>query len=1361
MDYDLRSLGTRQFEHLTQALALKYINQQVSIFGSGPDGGREATWEGPANSEFTSNWDGLGVLQAKHKEHESTPKDHATWLIAQLKAELRLWADETSNRKREPEYFVAATNVRLSAVPEAGVDHVVHEISELAKELKLPIKGFTIWHYDTIRVMLDNSRDIRDAYTAWITPGDVIARLLESGDSLSQNLQTALRAHAGKTLLDDRMLNLTQAGSYSDAATGIAEAFVDLPFSARMEDIFPANDTNGRVGEQRIADQILRASNDPDIPAAGTAQKRTRRTVIVGGPGQGKSTVGQFLCQVYRASFLKGHSAIAEPEVAKAVDILNAEMLRLELDAPISRRWPIRVKLTDLADSLAAGSCGSLLEFIAQQVSKRSSLPISLADISTWLRTYPWFVVLDGLDEVPVASNRSQVMGAVGDFMVDVAASSADVAVLATTRPQGYSDEFSPSSFRHLGLIGLDVVTAQAYADRLLVLRLGQDSERKERASERLRSAFAEESTLRLMNTPLQVTILTLLVERFGQAPRDRWKLFSQYYTVIYQRELEKGGPLAEILEQHESDINAIHRTAGYLLQQRGEIAGESASLLTRTAFKDLILERLREEGHSEDHARELADTIERLTTNRLVFLAALQEDRLGFEIRSLQEFMAGEHVVEIGQSNMLDALQPIALSAYWRNVFLFAVGRIFEDRQHFRGEVTTLCDLLNRSVTAVGSVASGALIAMTLLGDGIGRKQPLHYRSLLLSAVEVLRLGPTPYAQQLATMCVFDSVLDSQVGIELVRIVKTHGDPRRLGALVALTKRCDEGVADPSEVDQVTAAIQSMSGDIPAIDALLDFALAQRMPTLLTCLGKEALKRSPDRYLGALCRNRDDEGLSILAEQGAPWQRALAVLAEAVVNHRPHIDKESSFSVMDSPSVWIAWRPLTSPTTWPTDLSVPRGVGPAWSTLTKIGRFATSPSAQTLAEALQSLADSGSPTTAGLVRYAPWPLAACYDDARWGHDQEDEDAVGLRLAELAEAAAVGQLGDLEQWTRAEKRWRDSGSVDDLFVIGPPLTKRPSGSPAPIWPALESEGAALQGATVYMTHNQDGLTPQTIETFFKKNARRTLEMKPTSQRQEMVALLLFIVGAGLRDRPQSLGAEEVDPKFKETRERIVDDPEFLPLASLAIDSTWGNTAWITFLAPEQVDRDNIQALLMAAGRRPRLANLGLRAEVLKSLWQAWVRDEASWPLGRLVVWSDPTHDVVDMTTAPTAADLSGAYEAGQLALMETVRLIGGGRLEAESLERLSGGPIRPSHDQGAMATTLRDSLRAIVHSRALVDPEPRSSLAPRFEAAVGLAALCAHSEPSVTAELLARVSEAISQLPAGTAVEAFDNPAGR
>jgi hypothetical protein len=69
VDFPLESLDPETFEQIAVALCRAVIGNGVTIFGRGPDGGREATYEGPVRWSNTTgfgddSWDGYVVVQA-------------------------------------------------------------------------------------------------------------------------------------------------------------------------------------------------------------------------------------------------------------------------------------------------------------------------------------------------------------------------------------------------------------------------------------------------------------------------------------------------------------------------------------------------------------------------------------------------------------------------------------------------------------------------------------------------------------------------------------------------------------------------------------------------------------------------------------------------------------------------------------------------------------------------------------------------------------------------------------------------------------------------------------------------------------------------------------------------------------------------------------------------------------------------------------------------------------------------------------------------------------------------------------------------------------------------------------------------
>ena len=284
------------------------------------------------------------------------------------------------------------------------------------------------------------------------------------------------------------------------------------------------------------------------------------------------------------------------------------------------------------------------------------------------------------------------------------------------------------------------------------------------------------------MHTPLQVTIMATLVDRVGQPPQERWNLFRDYYTVIYEREMERDTPPAAILREHQADVNAIHARVGLFLQVESEKMGKTDARLSLDRFKQIVGTRLMEEGHTGKQLHDLQEKIMTAAMHRLVFLVGLEQKQVGFEVRSLQEFMAAEGLMNGLESDIPARLRKIAAISHWRNVFLFAAGKCFAERQHLRDTVHTICLQLNEdSDLAVQSVLVGSQLAIDLLADGPARKQPKYSSSLFRVAFRLLDLPPTHYQTKLAGLYSpeFEQLFTQEIMKRLSN--KTHG--QQLGA--------------------------------------------------------------------------------------------------------------------------------------------------------------------------------------------------------------------------------------------------------------------------------------------------------------------------------------------------------------------------------------------------------------------------------------------------------------------------------------------------------------------------------------------------------------------------------------------------
>src|SRR5262249_39780699 len=162
-----------------------------------------------------------------------------------------------------------------------------------------------------------------------------------------------------------------------------------------------------------------------------------------------------------------------------------------------------RIVLSQFAKSLDSGEAAGLLDYLALQLCRGSARKLSPDDIDEILTAYPSLIVLDGLDEVPAASNRDKVMEAVSNFSFEGAAGELEVVLVATTRPQGYNREFSPRQYAHHSLTPLGTPDALDYGRRLARNRFGSGTDRAEKVRGRLERAAQKPTTAKLMQSPL------------------------------------------------------------------------------------------------------------------------------------------------------------------------------------------------------------------------------------------------------------------------------------------------------------------------------------------------------------------------------------------------------------------------------------------------------------------------------------------------------------------------------------------------------------------------------------------------------------------------------------------------------------------------------------------------------------------------------------------------------------------------------------------------------------------------------------------------------------------------------------------
>lgn len=1022
LDFDFTRFGTRSFERFSQALAARFVAPGIRVYGDGADGAREASFQGQMNyPSVAQGWDGYLVAQAKFRQVPGSPDDDASWLVNAMSDELDKFLDDDLGLKK-PEYYLLITNARLSPLPKgkkrAGGIAKLDDLFERYRS-KLGLKEYAIWHYDELCARLVDAEEIRRAHAAWITPSDVLAEVMagltferrDFGAIMNRFLQNEVRAQ--------RTTRLQQAGHGGDTATNLEDVFVDLPF---VEHTPPEE---SEAGELLLAN-LLRRCRQRLTPSAISREARSGprpdRLLLLGGPGQGKSTVSQLFAQLLRASLLKTETTRPiSADTAKAVNSILARTAAQGLADDMPRRFPVRIELPFFADALTAAAEMKeklpLIEFVRRHIADAAREPaLSLSDLRTWLGAYPFVFLLDGLDEVPPSANRGDVITAINDFWDDLSSVDADVLMLVTTRPQGYNDDLDPALYGKVEMSKLEKSHALGYATKLAEVLLPEPQHRA-RVLKQMGDASETPTTARLLVSPLQVAIMLALIDRRGEAPSDRWTLFDRYFNVVLEREQQKPNDAGRMVKKWSRVIGALHQTIGFALHLRAETRGGSDAHLTRAELEQLVEQQLANDGFKgaklEEGARELLEA----TTDRLVLLVERIDERYSFEVRSLQEFKAAAFLMAGPEAIVQTRLREIANKSHWRHVFQIAASKCFSenDALHYRDTIVSICRELDFNNPPDAALKSGARLALSLLEDELAFDAPNWRNNLFLNALEIIHVGAAPALPAILRMIEeAPEAAETFLRPHLVSAVRTT----QIGAWRIVTAAAVAGNAWASEL--VVEAWPASVGD------QLEVIACSPQPaqgTTLWRLFNDTLSNAPPlEIIEKLNDGERERPLNAMASR-FPYLRALN---GSLDQYRQSVRlirarKETPMSLKIMP---IAWSEKLAPTFDSLPDSLP------WRPLTMAAEFHRAPNRKSLAAILRAAADEAFLKT--LIESGvgvSWPLLSLCLLA-------DETMPPDKLAELADA---GVFGDLEDWRAAETRWAEHGAaMEDLQRFADP-----------------------------------------------------------------------------------------------------------------------------------------------------------------------------------------------------------------------------------------------------------------------------------------------------------------------------------
>ncbi len=295
MDYQLENLGPERFQEVCQSLLARAFPRTQCFPVAQRDGGRDAiSYVQDSSGDFL-------VYQVKYVRRPEALESPHEWLIKVVREEAPKLRELVPKGASQ---YVLLTNVAGTAYPESGSIDTVQEI--LGKNLDVPAQ---CWWRDDINRRLDDSWNIKWSYPEILSGPDILRFIIQNGLGEDAERRTsALRTYLRDQFERDLQVRFKQV----EIQNWLLDLFIDVPVNLRAA----YASRSVRRHDTGILHFISRSEDtDSSVPSEESlgmatlllhpmCQENISRVVIEGGPGQGKSTLVQYICQIHRQRIL-------------------------------------------------------------------------------------------------------------------------------------------------------------------------------------------------------------------------------------------------------------------------------------------------------------------------------------------------------------------------------------------------------------------------------------------------------------------------------------------------------------------------------------------------------------------------------------------------------------------------------------------------------------------------------------------------------------------------------------------------------------------------------------------------------------------------------------------------------------------------------------------------------------------------------------------------------------------------------------------------------------------------------------------------------------------------------------------------
>ncbi|NCS03013.1 MAG: DUF1257 domain-containing protein [Microcystis aeruginosa G13-07] len=359
---------------------------------------------------------------------------------------------------------------------------------------------------------------------------------------------------------------------------------------------------------ERKRQEYVNEKLDPVLNIVNSSEYR--RTVILGDPGAGKSSLLQYLALNW-----------AEKELSQRVLF------------PL----PLLIELRIYARDKDEKKCQNILEFFHQGNLICHLNQLALDDK---LEKGQALVLFDGLDEVFNPQLREEIVTDIKRFSIEYP----QVQIIVTSRWLGYkAEELNHAGFEHFMIQDLDKDQIEDFIQRWHDLAF-ENRDDKTQKQERLQKAIKESKAIReLAGNPLLLTMMAIL-NRTQELPRDRSKLYEKASEVLlHQWDFEtKEGLIDPELKKYLYNIDLrdkrdILRLVASAIQAREK--GLAANLIYKEELENILTQYLQGTGINKRDADDLTDLIIKQLRYRNFILCSLGGNAFAFVHRTFLEY--------------------------------------------------------------------------------------------------------------------------------------------------------------------------------------------------------------------------------------------------------------------------------------------------------------------------------------------------------------------------------------------------------------------------------------------------------------------------------------------------------------------------------------------------------------------------------------------------------------------------------------------------------------------------------------------------------------------------------------------------